>query len=90
MRELPKEDLLKIQTDRTHEIIAHTSTRSPYYAAKYAQVSSRELADLPILEKEELRAHIEDIVIRGSAQTSKVLHGWYDGKVAGRLQLGRQ
>ncbi len=26
-RELAKEDLLKIQTDRTHEIISHASTR---------------------------------------------------------------
>ena len=80
MKELPREELLKIQTERTHEIISHASTRSRYYATKYAQVSSRELEDLPILEKEELRAHIDDIVIRGGGKLTKVRYGWYDGK----------
>jgi phenylacetate-CoA ligase len=80
MRELPWEDLLKIQIDRTHEIITHASTRSRYYAAKYAQVSSKELADLPILEKEELRTHIDDIVIRGSGKLRKCYTGGTTGK----------
>ncbi len=79
-RELAKEDLLKIQTDRTHEIISHASTRSRYYAAKYAQASSRELADLPILEKEELRAHIEDIVVHGDGKLRKCYTGGTTGK----------
>jgi phenylacetate-CoA ligase len=80
MRELPREDLLKIQTERTREMISYASTRSRYYAAKYAQVSSRELEDLPILEKEELRAHIDDIVIRGSGKLRKCYTGGTTGK----------
>jgi phenylacetate-CoA ligase len=80
MRELPREDLLKIQSERTHEIIAHASTRSRYYAAKYAQVSSRELEGLPVLEKEELRAHIDDIVIRDGGKLRKCYTGGTSGK----------
>ena len=80
MKELPREELLKIQTERTHEIISHASTRSRYYATKYAQVSSRELEDLPILEKEELRAHIDDIVIRGGGKLRKSYTGGTTGK----------
>jgi phenylacetate-CoA ligase len=80
MKELPREELLTIQTERTHGIIAHASTRSRYYAAKYAPVPSRELKDLPILEKEELRAHIDDIVIRGSGKLRKLYTGGTTGK----------
>lgn len=79
-KELPKKDLLELQTDRTHEIIARASTRSPYYAAKYAEVSSRELADLPILEKEELRARIDDIVIREGGRLRQYYTGGTTGK----------
>ena len=39
-----------------------------------------ELADLPILEKEELRAHIEDIVIHGSGKLRKCYTGGTTGK----------
>ncbi len=80
MKELPRQDLLKIQAERTHGIIAHAATRSSYYAAKYASVQSRELQDLPILEKEELRAHIDDIVVRGSGKLRKLYTGGTTGK----------
>ena len=80
MRELSRGELEKIQMQQTDEIIRHASTASRYYAAKYAQSSSRELEDLPVLEKEELRAHIDDIVIRGNAKLRKCYTGGTTGK----------
>ena len=80
MRQLPREDLLKIQTEQIDEIISHASAGSPYYAAKYSQVPSRELEHLPILEKEELRAHIDEIVIQGNGKLRKCYTGGTTGK----------
>ena len=81
MRNLPRADLLRIQTEKTREIISHASAHSRYYAGKYAPFTSRELDQLPVLEKEELRAHIEDIVIRGGAGK---LRKCYTGGTSGK------
>jgi len=78
MRDLPREDLLKIQTERTREMISYASTRSRYYAAKYAQVSSRNSRP-PDSRERRVQAHIDDIVIRGSGKLRK-------GYTAGRRE----
>src|ERR1700728_2243314 len=52
MRDLPRADLIRIQEQRTDQIITRASTMSKYYRAKYADVRSSDLKDFPILEKE--------------------------------------
>jgi phenylacetate-CoA ligase len=80
MQRLSRADLLAIQSRRTSEIIAHAETRSKFYAQKYASAPSRHLEDLPILEKEELRAHIDEIVIGDRNKLSEYYTGGTTGK----------
>jgi phenylacetate-coenzyme A ligase PaaK-like adenylate-forming protein len=80
MQGLSRDELLRIQLQNTHEIVVHASTRSPYYAAKYAGIASRELADLPILEKEELRENIAEIVVHGRGRLRQYYTGGTTGK----------
>src|SRR3984957_11408417 len=80
MRDLPRADLVRIQAERTDQIISHASTLSGYYRAKYAGIRSTDLTDFPILEKEELRAHIADIVIPGNDKLRKCYTGGTTGK----------
>ncbi len=80
MLELPRSELLQIQARRTREIISYVSANSRYYAAKYADIRSMELADLPVLEKEELRAHIDEIVVPGHGKLRQYYTGGTTGK----------
>lgn len=76
---LPRADLLRIQSRRTRDIISLARTRSPYYRAKYAGIASDDLDRLPVLDKEELRAHIDDIVVPGRGR----LRTYYTGGTTG-------
>ena len=80
MRDLSRADLIGIQAQRTHEIVSHASARSRYYAAKYVDVTTNVLHDLPILEKEELRIHIAEIVVDGHHRLRPYFTGGTTGK----------
>jgi phenylacetate-CoA ligase len=78
-RALPRSELLQIQGRRLRAIIEHAAALSPYYREKYKNVDTSALANLPVLEKEELQAKIDEIVI-GRKET---LHEMFTGGTTG-------
>lgn len=75
---LPRAELLRIQTERLADLIAHAKATSSYFRQKYDGVS--EYDALPILEKSELQEHIDEIVIGDRAKLEKSYTGGTTGK----------
>jgi phenylacetate-CoA ligase len=62
-RTLSRAELLRIQAQRLRAIIQRAAALSPYYRQKYNGVDTSVLTNLPVLEKEDLQARIDEIVI---------------------------
>lgn len=62
-RALPRAELLRVQQERLAAIIRRARELSPYYRRKYEGVDGTDLMRYPVLEKAELRAFINEIVI---------------------------
>ncbi|MCB9851756.1 MAG: phenylacetate--CoA ligase family protein [Phycisphaerales bacterium] len=71
---LSTEGLRALQTSKLRRLLAHASQRSPFYAARFADAgidpASMTLGDLrriPAISKEDIRASLDDIVVRDVA-----------------------
>ena len=62
-RRLGFEDLLQLQQKRLDELLRYAAEHSPFYRARFSRTSRLALQDIPILEKAELQANIDDIVV---------------------------
>jgi phenylacetate-CoA ligase len=70
----------KYQLEKFNEIFLRAKTQSPYYTRKYQNIDEPVLEKIPILEKEELQEHIDDIVIGNKEKMGKTYTGGTTGK----------
>lgn len=68
------------QLEKFGELFWHAKKNSLYYAMKYKSIDEAVLEKLPILEKEELRKHIDQIVIGDKRKLLKIYTGGTTGK----------
>lgn len=61
---LSREQLLARQRQDLAEIVAHAAEQTPYYGEKY-RGRGRSIAELPILLKDEVIAHRDEMLVRG-------------------------
>lgn len=62
-KRLARPELIAIQQRRLEDLLRHARDHSPYYRRKHAGITGFNLAEVPVLQKEELQEHIEEIVI---------------------------
>ena len=79
-RSMRRDELFDVQRTKLRLLIERARSLSPYYRQKYAAIDASSLANLPILEKEELQEHIDSIVI-GRKES---LHEMFTGGTTGR------
>lgn len=86
---LSRTALLEKQQRDFAAMVAHARTHTPYYAERFAAYAGAPLQDLPILEKEVVRARLDDLLDRHAdraavklghtgGSTGKPLAFWYD------------
>jgi phenylacetate-CoA ligase len=66
--------------EKFRELFQHAKTHSNYYARKYQNINNPSLEDIPILEKEELRQNIDEIVIGDRKKMIEIYTGGTTGK----------
>jgi phenylacetate-CoA ligase len=76
----PYQEQRNYQLEKLKELFWHAKKNSAYYARKYKDIDKPILEALPILEKEELRQHIDQIVIGDK----RLLHKTYSGGTTGK------
>jgi len=71
-RQLSLDDLYKIQKDRFHSFLSETISKSPFYK-NYKLVSLDQIDQLPVIKKEDLRQHIDEVytISKGEGIVSK-------------------
>lgn len=68
------------QLEKFKGLFWHAKKNSAYYAQKYKNIDEPILEKLPILEKEELREHIDQVVIGDKRKLHKIYTGGTTGK----------
>lgn len=74
------EELKLYQKKKLEEIFYHAKGNSSFYAKKYEHISEPVLEKMPILEKEDLRKNIDDIVIGDRKKMIELYTGGTTGK----------
>lgn len=79
-RTLSRVELFEVQARRLRGVIDRAASLSPYYRARYQGTDTSVLANLPVLEKEDLQGRIAEIVIGDREK----LHEMFTGGTTGR------
>jgi phenylacetate-CoA ligase len=79
-RTLSRAGLFDVQARRLRALIDRASTLSPYYREKYRGFDTSSLANLPVLEKEDLQLKIDSIVIGHKEKLDKMFSGGTTGR----------
>ncbi len=74
------QELLAYQKEKFSEIFYDAKEKSPYYARKYKNINEPDISKIPILEKEELRANIDQFVIGDRKELLEFYTGGTTGK----------
>ncbi len=86
---LSREELLRRQPRAFDDIVAFAAANVPYYEKRFVSLQGAEPLDLPILSKDAVREHLDDLLARNAdrsrarlghtgGSTGKPLAFWYD------------
>ncbi len=74
------EELLRLQQERLEELLHFAASNSRFYRTRFPRLSQVTLSDTPILEKADLRANIDQIVVGTKSKLVPCFTGGTTGK----------